>query len=86
MAMGLPTVAFDNPVNREMLGPCGTFTPDNDAQRFADAVCYLLDNPDIARSLGTGLRARACERFSAKIRGEQLMGIYNEVIKKKRSK
>ncbi len=64
MAMALPTVAFETPVNREILGDLGVYAPRGDAAALADRIANLLQAPEQAQALGRRLRQRALEGFS----------------------
>ena len=45
LAMGLPTVAFDTPVNREIIGESGTLVTPLSADALAEALVRALDAP-----------------------------------------
>lgn len=45
LAMGLPTVAFDTPINREIMGDDGTLVSPLSAQALAEALVRALDAP-----------------------------------------
>jgi len=65
MAMGLPTVAFDTPVNREILGDLGIFARKGDHHALAaELESVLYHNSQAARALGERLRARAVSIYS----------------------
>jgi glycosyltransferase involved in cell wall biosynthesis len=64
MAMGLPTVAYETPVARELLGERGTYAPSGDVAALAEALLSLLDSPQRRSLLGAALRERARRRFS----------------------
>lgn len=53
-----PVVAYDIEWQSELIqtGETGVLVPYRDVERMAAAVCDLLDDPDLARSLGTGAR------------------------------
>ena len=76
MACGLPTVAFDMPPSREILGNLGVFAPPGDVEGLADAIVSLLEAPDEARQLGMKLRQRVVERFSWQNTARQLLRAY----------
>ncbi|MHB1414825.1 MAG: glycosyltransferase family 4 protein [Chloroflexota bacterium] len=59
MAAGLPTVVFDSPVNREILGDCGIYVPLGDCSALAQAVAGLLMDSRSASDLGGKARERA---------------------------
>lgn len=85
MAMALPTVAFDTPVSREYLGSLGVYaTPPGDPDALARAIQALVEQPDLRRALGEGLRQRALRHFSWDRAGRQLVRIYREVLEQKR--
>jgi glycosyltransferase involved in cell wall biosynthesis len=60
MAAGLPIVASDLPNSRSFVAgaQCGILVRPGDAGSFADAICKLVDDPQLAQSLGAnGLNA-----------------------------
>ena len=59
MACGLPVVASDTPVNRELLDDSGLYAPVDDAEAFAARLGELLADRERARELGAALRHRA---------------------------
>jgi glycosyltransferase involved in cell wall biosynthesis len=83
MACGLPTVAYDTPVSREILGDLGVYAPRGDVPALADAIAGLLENPEAARRLGQELRQRVVERFSWEHTAKQLLAAYALAIPKK---
>ncbi len=59
MAMSMPTVAYDTPAQRELLGELGTYAPVGNIKALADQVDALLRDRNAWRAIGAGLRARA---------------------------
>ncbi len=76
MACALPTVAFDTPPSREILGDLGVYVPRGDVAALADAIAGLLEEPERARQLGIELRRRVVERFSWQNTARQLLKAY----------
>jgi glycosyltransferase involved in cell wall biosynthesis len=76
MACGLPTVAFDTPPSREILGDLGLYAPRGDVAALADAIAGLLEDPEGARQWGVKLRQRAVDHFSWQHTARQLMKAY----------
>ncbi len=76
MAMGLPTVAFDTPVNHEILGDDGIYAALGHTGELAKAIVGLLQNPQRAHTLGARLRRRAMEKFSWEQTARQLLAAY----------
>jgi glycosyltransferase involved in cell wall biosynthesis len=64
MATGLPAVAFETPIHREILGPLGIWAAGRSAETLAARVLDALRAPDELRRLGPALRARSAERAS----------------------
>ncbi len=81
MAMALPTVAFDTPVNREYLGTLGAYARHTgDPASLADAIASLLNDPQQRAELGQKLRTRAAQHFSWDRAGRHLTAIYRAVL------
>lgn len=81
MASGLPVVAFDQPVNRELLGETAEWAPVTGDRRelgrsFSRAIRRLLHDPERCRALGAAGRDRAERQFSVSGQGEQLVALY----------
>ncbi len=85
MAMGLPTVAFDTPVQREYLGDLGVYAPPGDLDALTAGIRTLLD--DVARraELGAALRRRAKDHYSWERAGRRIISIYDQ-LKSRRGK
>ncbi len=76
MACALPTVAFDTPPSREILGDLGVYAPRGDVAALAAAIAGLLEDPEEARLLGQRLRQRVEDHFSWQKTARQLMDAY----------
>jgi len=79
MSVGLPTVTFDTPVAREILGELGVYARLGDHESLARGIEYLLDNNVGMVELGRRLRERAEQRYSWDSAGGLLMSIYDAV-------
>lgn len=80
MAMALPTVAFDLPANREILGAKGIYARPADATDLADKLLTTLAQPERAAALGIGLRDRAVKQLSWRSRVHELEEVYRELL------
>jgi len=80
MAMGLPAVVFDNPVNREILNGAGIYAEMGNAQALAEALVGILRDPSRARRLGDQGRQTAVREYSWLAVGTRLMGIYGSIL------
>jgi len=83
MACALPTVAFDTPPSREILGDLGVYAPRGDAAALAAGIAHLLEHPQASRRLGLALRQRVIEQFSWQNTARQLMAAYELAIGKR---
>lgn len=79
MAMGLPVVAFDTPVQHEYLGDLGVYAAPGDVEGLASAIRALLDDAQRRTALGAALRRRAIEHYSWEQAGRQIAGIYEQL-------
>jgi glycosyltransferase involved in cell wall biosynthesis len=80
MACGLPTVAFDTPPSKEILGDLGVYAPRGDVNALARAIAGLLEDPERGRVLGRRLRQRVIEHFSWESNARQLVKAYDMAI------
>ncbi len=76
MASGLPTVCFDTPVNRAILGDLGIYAPFGDGDALAGAMAGIVADDEGLEALGKSVRIRAVENFSWRERGEKLLDLY----------
>lgn len=79
MACGLPVVATDTPVNRELLGAGGRYAPVGDVRALADRLVDLLADEPLRRELGAALRARAEADFAWPALAARLVAVYERI-------
>ncbi|MCC6627869.1 MAG: glycosyltransferase family 4 protein [Chloroflexi bacterium] len=80
IASGLPVVAFDTPVAREILGGDGYYAPSGNVEELANAILALVRNPAAARERTARLRRLAETDYSWRHRGRELDQIYHSLI------
>ena len=80
LAMGLPVVAFDTPVSREILGDVGRYAPRGDAGALAEEIIALLDDPREMEILSATGRAKAVHEHSWELRALQILAIYKRAL------
>jgi glycosyltransferase involved in cell wall biosynthesis len=85
MAIGLPTVAFDTPVNRAMLGDLGVYAPYGDRAGLTRGLVRLASDPDLRKRLGHALRRRAAEQPSWSGGALALGSLYERLVVKRQS-
>ena len=83
MAMGLPTVAYDGPVSREILGEAGVFAPIGTFGRSAAAFAGLLRDPHEQKLRGQALRERAVAHFGWPALGRRLVDVYRTCLEER---
>lgn len=83
MACALPTVAFDTPPSREILGDLGVYAPPGDVAALAEGIVGLLEDHDASRELGFKLRQRVMEHFSWQNTARQLATAYEGAVARK---
>ena len=81
MAVGLPTVAFDTAVNRELLGDLGAYAPPGDVAALTDRLEELLTDEARSRWLGRALRARVAELYSWDGGCHRVLEVYRQVAR-----
>jgi glycosyltransferase involved in cell wall biosynthesis len=79
IAVGLPVIASDTPVNREILDGAGILTPPGDDEALAAAIERVLLSPEQRERLRALAVARA-EQLSWRQLGKQLVEIYRNAI------
>lgn len=81
MAAGLPMV-ISNRVNiwREIDAARAALVVNPDAREVAKAISTLLDSPALGKEMGARGRRLARERFSWSGAGDQLVGLYREIV------
>ena len=65
LAVGTPVVAYDSGALREVLEPCARIVPEGDRSALAEAVVYVLEDPDERSRIVECGRDRVRKEFSA---------------------
>jgi glycosyltransferase involved in cell wall biosynthesis len=84
MATGLPTVAYDGPVSREILGEAGVLVPLGDTTALGAACAALLADPEDRKRRGQALRERAVSRFAWPVLAGRLVELYRACLAERR--
>lgn len=84
MARGLAVVATDIPGSGlgwlQQRDVTGLQVPPRDAQALADALCRLLDDPDLRARYGAAGRARWAALFTADAMADQTVALYQRLL------
>ena len=81
MACGLPSVVFDTPVNREILGDDAVYASFGDAGDFAAKLDALVSDQARLGLLARNVRERAIREHSWRARGMVLTEIYRQLLR-----
>ena len=83
MAAGKPVIATPVGGVPELVseGETGLLVPPRSPEKLAEAIGYLLDNSNVARSMGMSGRERVVEYFSEQTMLNQVMTMYREMAK-----
>lgn len=86
MAAGVPVVATRVGGNPEAVddGITGLLVPPRDGEALAEAICRLLDNPELASRLGQAARRRVAERFSVEAMVRATEKLYLDLLARTR--
>ena len=79
LAMGLPTVVFDNAVNREILGDLGVYATNGHVQSLAHSIVELLQDEFRLDELRKKSYQKAVSCYSWNAVGQQLLESYQHV-------
>ena len=80
MAAGIPLVASDRPLWREIVGDAGLLVDPLDPAAIARAIQWVLENPVDAEAMGKRGIKRVKERFAWEGEGEKLLQFYREIL------
>lgn len=80
MACGLPTVAFDNQINREILGDHGIYVERGNTALLAGTIISTLQNSDLMFSLSERLIERSIKIHSWDSRSMLLVSVYRALL------
>jgi glycosyltransferase involved in cell wall biosynthesis len=81
MLCGLPVVASNFPEIRKVVGEagCGVLVDPTDPDAIAEAIAYLLENPDEARRMGENGRKAVLEKYNWGEMEGRLLAMYRRV-------
>jgi glycosyltransferase involved in cell wall biosynthesis len=80
IAMGLPTVAYESPVSRQILGDDGVYAPAGDWSALAIELQGALADQSAAHSRGKALRRRALAEHRWADRARTLLDVYGSLL------
>jgi len=85
MGLGKPVIVTDIGGSREAVrhGASGLIVPPRDPQGLAEAICRLLESPQLRKSMGEAGRQAVQECFNARINAASHQELYRELLRVK---
>lgn len=82
MCAGLPVIASDFPLWRDIVegADCGVCVDPTDPKAIADAIDFVITNPDRAREMGENGKAAIERQYSWPHEAKKLVKLYRELI------
>lgn len=84
MSSGLPVVASDIPPHREVLADAGFYVPSRDAEKLAQSLNLLMENPELRESLIQKAQQRA-KIFSLEHTAGSYEALYEDILMRKKN-
>jgi len=83
MAVGLPIVASDFPLWKEIIegNNCGLTVNPLNAKEIAKVVEYLIEHPEEAKKMGENGRKAVLEKYNWEKESEKLINLYKELLR-----
>jgi glycosyltransferase involved in cell wall biosynthesis len=81
MACGLPVIAFDTAINREILGDTGVYVTYGDGRDLAAKITSLSNDRPSIQQLSQRVYAKALNDHSWNSRGKELVNVYNCMLR-----
>lgn len=81
MLCGLPVIASDFPLWRELTGKsCALFVDPQKVEEIAGAMTFLLENPDRAKKMGEAGRKLALQKYCWRSEEKRLLSLYRKLL------
>ncbi|MCM8808341.1 MAG: glycosyltransferase, partial [Candidatus Omnitrophica bacterium] len=83
MSAGLPVISSDFPLWKEVIegNKCGICVNPLNPEEIAEAIKYLVNNPDKAKEMGENGRRAVLEKYNWDIESKKLIEIYENLRK-----
>ncbi len=82
MIAGIPVVTSNFPLWKDIVetNQCGICIDPNNVDKIAEAINYLLNNPDIAKEMGENGQKAVLEKYNWNIEEQKLFKVYKDVL------
>lgn len=83
MLAGLPVICTNFILWRQIIDEynCGICVDPENIDEIADAITYLLDNPEIAKRMGENGRKAVTQKYNWSIEEKKLLALYDSLLK-----
>ncbi len=79
MAMGIPSVCFDTPINREILGESGIYVQQMTKEALTKKILWAINNKIVCKELGRKSRKIIENRYSNELVAKRIIEVYQEI-------
>lgn len=80
MTLGKPIVQYDLTEGRYSAGKASVYAEPNNIQDFAEKIAFLLDNPEVAKRMGSLGYKRVCNELHWGIESKKYLNLYERVL------
>ncbi len=80
MSVGLPIVASDFPLWKNILADCGITVDPTNPERIGKAIQYLLERPELREEMSNNGYKMAHEKYNWNEESKKLFRIYNKIL------
>jgi glycosyltransferase involved in cell wall biosynthesis len=82
MALGMPLITSDFPMYKELIEGigCGICVAPEKPEELANAIEYLLANPDVAEQMGRKGKAAVIANYNWATEEKKLLGVYQQLL------
>ncbi len=82
MAAGIPVIASDFPLWREVIegNHCGVCVDPLNAGKIAEAITFLTENPRLSSSMGSNGRKAILEKYNWENEEKKLLHLYAQLL------
>jgi glycosyltransferase involved in cell wall biosynthesis len=82
MSAGIPVIASDFPLWRKIIGEndCGICVDPSKPESIAEAIDFVINNPERAQQMGENGRVAVQNQFNWKIEAQKLINFYSKIV------